>query len=125
MIRIRSPRFYYGNAVGNLYKGDIVDFLYAVQGATCYLCGRYMRRMQATIDHVVPRARGGAHDLGNWALAHGPCNNLKGSRLPTIEELDRHAAIQSKIRRALFWMRVLAPLHRLRKRLLGVIHAHR
>ena len=36
----------------------------------------------ATLDHVVPLARGGAYDPGNLVTACGPCNRLKCDMLP-------------------------------------------
>jgi len=40
----------------------------------------------ATIEHVVPRSKGGAHG-GNILLACASCNNKKGDRDPTPAEL--------------------------------------
>lgn len=37
--------------------------------------------LAATLDHVVPLARGGAHDPSNIAAAHFGCNVRKGDRL--------------------------------------------
>lgn len=42
-----------------------------------------------TLDHVVPLARGGAHDQGNLVSACAPCNRLKGDLLP-FEFFARH-----------------------------------
>lgn len=120
-----SPLNWYSNSLGNLSRLDVVDFLYSVQGSVCLICSRYLRKAEATIDHVVPRRRGGPHHILNWALAHQACNHAKGHRWPTAEELARHARLVSKIQRALFWMRLVAPLIRLRKRILGVVHARR
>ena len=36
----------------------------------------------ATIDHVYPLAKGGAHTPGNLVVACAPCNRLKGNLLP-------------------------------------------
>lgn len=34
-----------------------------------------------TIEHVIPRAKGGTDDLENLEIAHQKCNNWKGDRL--------------------------------------------
>ena len=47
-------------------------------GGICQWCGR---RGGDTIDHVVPRSRGGAHIWTNVVLACRACNNRKGDRL--------------------------------------------
>lgn len=34
--------------------------------------------LAATVDHVIPRSRGGTHSLGNLVIACVPCNSAKG-----------------------------------------------
>lgn len=45
----------------------------------CTYCGTRGGRLEC--DHVVPVARGGAHDLSNLATACLPCNRDKGTKL--------------------------------------------
>jgi 5-methylcytosine-specific restriction endonuclease McrA len=40
--------------------------------------------MCATLDHVVPIARGGGHTYGNVQAAHLRCNNRKGVRMEEV-----------------------------------------
>ncbi len=51
-------------------------------GQRCVYCAAHLDQHTATLDHVVPLARGGAHDPGNLVVACGPCNRLKGELLP-------------------------------------------
>ncbi len=44
--------------------------------------GRVLNRKDFTIDHVVPRSKGGRNTWGNTACACGPCNNRKADKLP-------------------------------------------
>jgi len=104
---------YYGNEIGNLTRQQIVDFLYAVAGRTCIICGRYLRRVHASIDHVIPRSKGGAHHVTNWALAHRACNGEKGNRMPTAEELARHRRSQRRIFLAILRIRLTSWWRRL------------
>lgn len=59
-------------------------------GWTCWLCGDVIDPTmtigpwRATIDHLVPRSRGGTSDLGNLRLAHRRCNNRRGNHLPEL-----------------------------------------
>jgi 5-methylcytosine-specific restriction endonuclease McrA len=46
----------------------------------CQYCGN---RDKLTIDHVLPRSRGGRDSWENLVTACVPCNNRKGSRTPT------------------------------------------
>lgn len=64
--------------------------IYARDNYTCYLCGRKVnagRRkkrkiwLHATIDHIIPRSRGGNNDLNNLACCCKTCNSHKSSRL--------------------------------------------
>ncbi len=48
---------------------------------TCQYCGRTMRHL--TIDHVVPRHKGGPHTWQNLVAACSACNRRKGGRSPT------------------------------------------
>ncbi|MBP6772435.1 MAG: HNH endonuclease [Gemmatimonadaceae bacterium] len=59
-------------------------------GQRCVYCATHLDQHCATLDHVVPLARGGAHDPGNVVVACAPCNRLKGDLLP-YEFFARHA----------------------------------
>ena len=48
----------------------------------CVYCGHHLDPMDATLDHVYPVARGGAHTPGNLVAACAPCNRMKGDMLP-------------------------------------------
>lgn len=53
--------------------------LFARDGWRCVYCGTTSGRM--TLDHVVPRSKGGADDWDNVVTACAPCNLRKGDRL--------------------------------------------
>ena len=60
----------------------------ARDGWVCWLCNMPVdeslprtSRMGATVDHVVPLAKGGSDELDNLRLAHWICNNKKSDRL--------------------------------------------
>jgi 5-methylcytosine-specific restriction endonuclease McrA len=46
---------------------------------TCQYCGN---TKNLTIDHVIPRAKGGLNIWENVVIACEPCNNRKGNRTP-------------------------------------------
>lgn len=46
---------------------------------TCQYCGR--KALNLTIDHVMPRHRGGSHTWSNLAAACPSCNRRKGGKL--------------------------------------------
>lgn len=59
-------------------------------GWTCVYCGRYTRDL--TIDHVVPRHRGGPHTWDNLVSACKTCNHRKAGRTP--QEARMHMLLQ-------------------------------
>ncbi len=51
-------------------------------GPWCFYCSRpFGPELPSTLDHVVPRSRGGPNAIGNLVLACGPCNNRKADRV--------------------------------------------
>ena len=68
-----------------------VDFLRPVcsrkniilrDGNICQYCGEEFHSDDLTMDHVVPKARGGEKSWKNIVTACKPCNQKKGSRTP-------------------------------------------
>ena len=48
----------------------------------CYYCGKpFNTKRKATIEHVIPLSKGGAHDISNIVLACGPCNFKKQNKI--------------------------------------------
>ena len=60
--------------------------LFARDGWRCAYCGTTSGRL--TLDHVVPRSRGGESIWENVVTACAPCNHKKGNR--TLEESGLH-----------------------------------
>lgn len=59
---------------------------------TCQYCGKRSREL--TLDHVVPRKKGGEHVWENLVSACKPCNHRKAGRLP--HEARMHLLRQPK-----------------------------
>jgi 5-methylcytosine-specific restriction endonuclease McrA len=53
--------------------------VFARDGWTCQYCGS---RAQLTVDHVIPRSKGGGSTWENIVAACAPCNRRKGDALP-------------------------------------------
>lgn len=49
---------------------------------TCQFCGRQFAASELTLDHVVPRSRGGHSTWENLVACCYGCNNQKGNRTP-------------------------------------------
>jgi len=48
---------------------------------TCQYCGAQPAKGRLTLDHVVPRSRGGEHTWENVVTSCIPCNQRKGDRI--------------------------------------------
>jgi 5-methylcytosine-specific restriction endonuclease McrA len=48
-------------------------------GDRCHYCGQYFAPDDLTLDHIIPRSRGGSNALTNLCLACSRCNHRKGS----------------------------------------------
>jgi 5-methylcytosine-specific restriction endonuclease McrA len=55
--------------------------LWREQGQECAYCKKKVRRKNATIDHIVPRARGGTNAVTNKVVTCRACNESKGDLL--------------------------------------------
>ena len=53
--------------------------VYAKGGGVCEICGRPLEYSEMTIDHDVPRIRGGENSLDNYRCVCEECNKFKGS----------------------------------------------
>ena len=53
--------------------------VFARDGWTCQYCGA---RASLTVDHVIPRSKGGGSGWDNIVAACAPCNRRKADRLP-------------------------------------------
>ncbi len=53
--------------------------VFARDGWTCQYCGS---RSNLTVDHVIPRSKGGSSSWDNIVASCAPCNRRKGDHLP-------------------------------------------
>lgn len=66
---------------------------------TCQLCGNKVARSEKvphpqapTIDHIIPLARGGTHEMANVQTACFICNSRKGDRSTSVPDEHREMA---------------------------------
>ncbi len=55
---------------------------------TCQYCGVIPPRQKLTLDHVMPRSRGGKRTWENVVAACQKCNGRKGNRTPTEANMN-------------------------------------
>ena len=56
--------------------------VYARDQYTCQYCGAHLSASHLTLDHVIPKSRGGAKTWENIVTACKRCNQRKGNRTP-------------------------------------------
>lgn len=55
------------------------QILFDLQKGICPLCKLPLNSTtRSTIDHILPRSKGGGNDISNKQLTHSLCNNIKG-----------------------------------------------
>ena len=78
--------------------------LFARDGWRCVYCGSAGR---LTLDHVVPRSRGGQSVWENVVTACAPCNHRKGDR--TLEEARMELRTQPRAPAPVLFIHLAAP----------------
>ena len=68
-------------ATGNGILAADIEHQYQVQKKRCYYCQKAVAITGFELDHLVPLARGGRHDVTNFVLACQFCNRSKGTKL--------------------------------------------
>ena len=79
--------------------------VFARDSWTCQYCGR---TSHLTVDHVLPRSRGGGSVWENIVTSCAPCNRRKGNRTPV--EVDMHPRRKPKAPGPTVFIRVAAPV---------------
>ena len=78
--------------------------VFARDSWTCQYCGS---RSNLTVDHVIPRSKGGTSSWENIVASCAPCNRRKGDRLP--KQADMHPRHAPHIPRAEIFIHVASP----------------
>ena len=72
---------------------------------TCQYCGT--ERTSLTVDHVIPRSKGGASSWENIVACCAPCNRRKGDRLP--RHADMHPRTKPRTPNTTIFVHVATP----------------
>ena len=65
--------------------------MFARDGWQCQYCGA---RTSLTVDHVIPRSKGGGSGWENIVASCAPCNRRKGDRLP--HQVNMHPRVKPR-----------------------------
>jgi hypothetical protein len=64
-------------------------------GSDCWFCGKPLGE-DMTIEHLVPRSKGGVNHLDNYVLAHQACNALAADK-HLAAKMDLRASLRAKV----------------------------
>lgn len=67
----------------------------ARDGSDCWFCGRQMGE-DVTLEHLVPRSRGGGNDSANLVLAHRQCN-AAAANLSISEKVEMRGRLRREV----------------------------
>lgn len=80
--------------------------LWRLQGGLCAACAeklvnpnnkRVERRLRCSMEHVIPKSKGGAVGFGNVLVTHLGCNERKADRMPTGCEMIWLLAVNARL----------------------------
>ena len=78
--------------------------VFARDGWTCQYCGS---RSTLTVDHVVPKSKGGGSNWENIVASCAPCNRRKGDRLP--HQINMHPRVKPHTPSAHIFIQLASP----------------
>jgi len=81
--------------------------VFARDGWTCQYCGA---RSNLTVDHVIPRSKGGLSSWDNIVASCAPCNRRKGDHLP--RQVGMHPRTKPRTPRPEVFIHVASPTDR-------------
>lgn len=56
----------------------------------CALCGEIIERyLDSSVDHIMPRSKGGSDHISNVQITHMWCNSEKGNTHPLVDRFFR------------------------------------
>jgi 5-methylcytosine-specific restriction endonuclease McrA len=78
--------------------------VFARDGWECQYCGA---RTSLTVDHVIPRSKGGGSDWENIVASCAPCNRRKGDRLP--HQVGMHPRVKPRMPNPTVFIQLASP----------------
>lgn len=65
-------------------------------GDECWFCGHTMGE-DITVEHLVPKSKGGRNMLANYSLAHAACNH-RAADMPLIQKIELRASLRGAVK---------------------------
>ncbi len=81
---------------GIVVSPNIKTILYGEQAGVCAICDYHFRYQNLTVDHIMPKIKGGGEEDKNKQLLCGHCNSVKGGKRTNAETKARLKEIESE-----------------------------
>jgi len=78
-----------GHVANQKWKAKKLKLLVEANYKCCY-CGMKMDFETATIDHIIPKSKGGGNIIDNLAICCSPCNIRKGNKILICQVLPKY-----------------------------------
>ena len=95
---------------------DIKHILYGQQEGNCKKCKVHFPIKNLTIDHIIPKSKGGQDTDSNFQLLCNYCNSVKGNRLEKTMPIEEDRRLKKRIQKA----REITPKGKKRKALKSI-----
>lgn len=80
-MAIEHPHLFWVNPPQKSLSHKLRLAVWEASDRRCAYCGSDLEWSSFTVDHIHPRALGGAEDFDNLTTACRPCNSRKGARV--------------------------------------------
>ena len=70
------------NFTYNTHRKPSLKYLFKKYRGVCQICGKQRPLSMMTVEHILPKSKGGDGDYYNLTLTCQPCNSKKGSVFP-------------------------------------------
>lgn len=79
IVKLTHPiKRYFNTALLNCNRPNLIKR----DNSQCQYCAKFLSRADTTIDHVLPKSRGGKTSFLNCVIACKTCNNIKDNKTP-------------------------------------------
>jgi len=77
--------------------------IYHRDGKKCVICGKHLPFKKMTLDHIIPKSKGGSNDVTNLRSTCFKCNCEKGDSISDDPPDDRPSSIGPNFTNAHLW----------------------
>ena len=78
---------------------------------SCFVCRESINDFSdCTLEHIIPRSKGGTNRNENLSISHQKCNRLKGDRILRFDELEESLSVKQSGKKSFYELMTLETL---------------